>query len=116
MIDEAYTDAERLVGENWEKVVAVAEALLKYETLTGSDIEHLMKGEAMDKPTVADLLQQETAKTAPPAMETPKEDPGDEMTWLLTVSTVRPSGKVNSSSVIKGVAQSAPSCPSGEVF
>jgi cell division protease FtsH len=56
MVDEAYQDAERVLGEHWEKVVGVAEALLKYETLTADEVHQIMRGEVLDKPTVADLL------------------------------------------------------------
>jgi cell division protease FtsH len=79
LIGEAYREAERMIGENWEKVIAVAEALLKYETLTGDDIKRIMSGRVLDKPTVAELLEKEAAahqpKKAPAAAET---DLGDE--------------------------------------
>ena len=62
MSDEAYEDARRLLDLHWDKVVAVAEALLKYETLQRDDIDRLMRGESIGKPTVADLLAAETAR------------------------------------------------------
>ena len=62
MSDEAYEDARRLLDLNWEKVIAVAEALLKYETLQRDDIDRLMRGESIGKPTVADLLVAENAR------------------------------------------------------
>jgi cell division protease FtsH len=65
LTDEAYADAERLLAEHWENVVAIAQALLKYETLQGADVARIMRGERLDKPTVAELLQAEAAK--PPA-------------------------------------------------
>ncbi|MBT8484990.1 MAG: ATP-dependent zinc metalloprotease FtsH [Phycisphaerales bacterium] len=71
LIDEAYDEATALLDANWDEVVAVAEGLLKYETLTGGDIERIMGGEKLDKPTVAELLQKEAAKP------TPTRAPGD---------------------------------------
>ena len=59
LIDEAYRDAENLLVENWEKVVAVAEALLKHETLTDAEVARLMAGEKLYKPSVAELLEAE---------------------------------------------------------
>ena len=53
IVDEAYADAERLIEANWEKVVAVAEALLKYETLSSDDVEKLMRGETLTRPALA---------------------------------------------------------------
>ncbi len=61
-IDEAYEDARRMLDLNWEKVINVAEALLRYETLQKDDVDRLMRGEQMNKPTVADLLATETAR------------------------------------------------------
>ncbi|MEC9372499.1 MAG: ATP-dependent zinc metalloprotease FtsH [Planctomycetota bacterium] len=60
--DEAFEDAERILRENWEKVERVAQALLKYETLSADEVERLMRGEALSKPTVSDLLAAEAAK------------------------------------------------------
>ncbi|MCP3905466.1 MAG: ATP-dependent zinc metalloprotease FtsH [Planctomycetes bacterium] len=79
MIREAYGDAERMIKEGWDKVAAVAEALLKYETLQGDDVARLMRGERMDKPTVAELLSKEAARPAAKVEpEKPAADPGDE--------------------------------------
>jgi len=81
LIDEAYRDCERMIEEHWSKVEAVAEALLKYETLNKSEIDRLMRGEPLDKPTVAELLERESARrkekaaAKPPAVE---PDAGDE--------------------------------------
>ncbi len=75
---EAFRDAERLLAENWDKVEAVALALLKYETLTGQEVDKLMCGETLGKPTVRDLLAAEAARTrpAPPPTSTKKPDEG----------------------------------------
>jgi len=56
MVDDAYTDAKRVLDENWDKVVAVAEALLKHETLSSDDVDRLMNGEQLTRPTVSELL------------------------------------------------------------
>jgi len=82
LIDEAYREAERMIGEHWDKVIAVAEALLKYETLTGDDVDRIMQGQVLDKPTVSELLQQETARSEEPkpAPAAPGHELGDEPT------------------------------------
>ncbi len=81
LIDEAYVDAERILSDKWEQVDGVAQGLLKYETLNGEDVDHIMHGERLDKPTVAELLQTEVARAAappsPPAVSE-SEDPGEE--------------------------------------
>ena len=62
LIDQAYHDARRIVEGNADNVKVVAEALIKYETITGEDIKALLAGETLDRPGVADLLDDE-AKT-----------------------------------------------------
>jgi cell division protease FtsH len=64
LADGAYADTGRLVDQHWEKIAAVAEALLKYETLSRDDVERVMRGEPPAKPTVADLLGAEMSKPA----------------------------------------------------
>jgi cell division protease FtsH len=67
LADEAYADADRLINENWEKVVAVAEALLKHENLTADEVHKIMRGESLSKPTISDLLSAESRKSPPSA-------------------------------------------------
>lgn len=59
IIDEAYADTRRLLEDNRDKLVAVAQALLKYETLDGDEVRKILAGETINKPTVADLIAQE---------------------------------------------------------
>jgi hypothetical protein len=56
-----------MVEENWDKVSAVAEALLRLETLQREDVDRLMRGELVDKPTVAQVLAAKPAATGPAA-------------------------------------------------
>ncbi|MFN7022597.1 MAG: ATP-dependent zinc metalloprotease FtsH, partial [Phycisphaerales bacterium] len=73
LVDEAYADAKRLLDENWDKVVAVAEALLKYETLGADEVKKLLRGESLGRPTVSDLLAAEARKEA--AQNRPNPEP-----------------------------------------
>ena len=45
LIDEAYTEAKRIITEQHHEFVALAEGLLEYETLTGDEIKALIRGE-----------------------------------------------------------------------
>jgi len=56
LIDQAYSGARRLIEANKEKLEALAKALLKYETLDAVDVEVILSGRELDKPTVSDLL------------------------------------------------------------
>jgi cell division protease FtsH len=75
---DAFEDARRILNENWEKVEAVAQALLKHETLSGQEVDKLMRGEGLSKPTVSDLLAAEQARPRPvtPSAPPAKDDPG----------------------------------------
>ncbi len=75
--NEAYEDASELLEQNWEKVVAVAEALLKHETLTSDEVHALMRGESLSKPSVSDLLSAESRRqreSTPSSNPRPEED------------------------------------------
>ncbi|MEO0512439.1 MAG: ATP-dependent zinc metalloprotease FtsH [Planctomycetota bacterium] len=75
LVDEAYTDAGRILDENWHKVDDLASSLLKYETLSGDEVHQIMRGEALNKPSVADLLQREARKpAAAPRSDEPETD------------------------------------------
>ncbi len=75
LIDVAYSDATTLIQEHWPKVVAIAEALLKVETLSKDDVDRLIRGETIERPTVSELLQRELPKAAPPAKADPEIPP-----------------------------------------
>ena len=63
LIDQAYTCARQLIEANKEKMEALAKALLKYETLDAADVEVILSGRELDKPTVSDLLAMEQVKS-----------------------------------------------------
>jgi cell division protease FtsH len=48
LIDEAYTEARRILTEKNEAFITIAEGLLEYETLSGDEIKALIRG---DKPS-----------------------------------------------------------------
>jgi len=56
LIDDAYAQAMHLIETNKDKIVAIAKALLKYETLDADDVKIILDGGKLDKPTVSDLL------------------------------------------------------------
>jgi cell division protease FtsH len=79
VVDGAFAEAKRVLEENWEKVEAVARALLVHETLSAEEVQSLMRGESLVKPTVSDLLAAEARRKAedrPRAAPRPREDEG----------------------------------------
>jgi cell division protease FtsH len=63
LIDEAYTKVKELLESQKDKMEALTQALLKYETLDAEDVKRILDGETLDKPTVSDLLKLEQEKT-----------------------------------------------------
>jgi len=78
LVDEAYDAAEQTLRDNWKKVEAVADALLRYETLTADEVRTLIEGNRLDKPSVSELLAAEAAKPTPP-VATPRPESDDDM-------------------------------------
>ena len=62
ILDEAYTQARKVIEQNKAKLEGIAQALLKYETLDADEVTLILDGGQIDKPTVGDLLAAEQAK------------------------------------------------------
>jgi cell division protease FtsH len=78
LTNEAYAKAKELIDANKDKLQNIAKALLKYETLDADEVKLILEGGFPDKPTVADLLAVEQAKTQPEAdPETQQDKPAD---------------------------------------
>ncbi|HWL94094.1 MAG TPA: ATP-dependent zinc metalloprotease FtsH [Phycisphaerae bacterium] len=71
LCEEAFTDAKKLLGENWDKVESVAQALLKHETLDAEEVAKLCRGEPLSKPTLSGLLADEAPPRAPKIVAQP---------------------------------------------
>ena len=61
--NQAYKRAKELIGSNKDKLERIAKALLKYETLDADDVNLILEGGELDKPTISDLLAAEQNKT-----------------------------------------------------
>jgi cell division protease FtsH len=72
IIDEAYENAKELINTHKDRVEAIADALVKYETLDAEEVRMILDGKEIDKPTVAELLKVEQEKTAKKAEEEKK--------------------------------------------
>ncbi|NIA17198.1 MAG: ATP-dependent zinc metalloprotease FtsH [Planctomycetes bacterium] len=59
ILDEAYSGCKELIENNRTRLEAIAGALLKYETLDASEVELILDGKVLDRPTVSDLLEAE---------------------------------------------------------
>ncbi len=78
LIDQAYTDAERIISENADKLSNIAKALIKYETITGENVKALIAGESLDKLGVSDLLDEEARPDKDGRQTNPQTAPDSE--------------------------------------
>jgi len=72
ILDGAYAQARETLDANRQKVQGIAEGLLKYETLDAADVQRIVDGEKLDKPSINVLLANEAARTVPPATLEPE--------------------------------------------
>ncbi len=64
-------ETRRILETNKDRVEAIAKALLRYETLDASEVDRIMKGETLTKPTVGDLLEKEQSRRGTVVQPTP---------------------------------------------
>ncbi len=76
LIDALYQQTGQMLEENRDKVEAVSKALMKYETIDASDLDQIMKGGALAKPTIAELIEKEQRQQQLPAPPKPAESTG----------------------------------------
>jgi len=81
ILDTAYEQAKRTVLANRSKVEAIAAALLKYETISGDEVNAIIRGESIERASVSDLLDKAAASggsivVARPAKTEPKVELG----------------------------------------
>jgi cell division protease FtsH len=74
LIDSLYDETRKILEANRDRIEAMAKALLKYETLDTSDVDRIMRGDTLNKPTVTDLLEKEQRRGLP-SQSTPTPEP-----------------------------------------
>jgi cell division protease FtsH len=76
IIDESYQLAQRLIQENRDKLQIIAEALLEYETLDGTQVESIVRTGRFEPPAPTPQVDPPTgAVAATPLPEVPKTVP-----------------------------------------
>jgi len=78
MIDGLYEETRKILEANKDRLEALAKALLKYETLDANDVDRIMRGDNLTKPTVGELLEKEQSRrpavTIQPAQDIDQPD------------------------------------------
>jgi cell division protease FtsH len=75
LIDTLYKETHQICETNKDRIDAVAKALVKYETLDSNEIDRIMRGESLTRPTVSDLIDKEQNRPERTAVIAPAEDP-----------------------------------------
>ena len=65
IIDQARQDTSELLRNNSDKLESLADALRKYETLDVDEVQQIVDGKKLSRPSVNDLLDAESAKPRP---------------------------------------------------
>jgi cell division protease FtsH len=73
-IDSLYDESRKILEANRDKLDAMAKALMRYETLDAADVDRIMRGDNLTKPTVGELLEKEASRR-PAAVIQPQTDP-----------------------------------------
>ncbi len=77
IIDTAHTRAREIISQNREKLEAIAQALLKYETITGEEVRMLLRGESIDALKERELAEERAREDRKPEEKSePRRDPG----------------------------------------
>ena len=71
-IDRTYDETRDLLEKHRDQLQRLAEALLRYETLNRDEVDKLMRGEPLVKPTVGDLIEAEKNQSKPAAATPPQ--------------------------------------------
>jgi cell division protease FtsH len=74
MIDSLYDESRKILEANRDKLDALAKALMRYETLDAADVDRVMRGDNLTKPTVGELLEKEQSRR-PATVIQPQNDP-----------------------------------------
>ncbi len=69
LIDDAYAATRKILEDKNDALERLAQALIKYETLDAKDVEIILEGKSLDKPTVGDLLDAEQKRSSEPTSE-----------------------------------------------
>jgi cell division protease FtsH len=77
LIDKSEKETREICLANKDRIEALAKALMKYETLDNSDVDRIMRGDTLTKPTVSELLEREQQNRRPPAVQSKPDAPPD---------------------------------------
>jgi cell division protease FtsH len=75
-IDHAYAEAKRILTERREDLERLAKGLLEYETLSGDEIQQVLRGEKIVRKVVDEAMPDNRRASVPTAVPKPELPPG----------------------------------------
>jgi cell division protease FtsH len=75
LVEEGYNQATRILTEKRADLEALAKGLLEYETLTGDEIQDLLKGKKPNRESVLEPTTPRTSAVPPAGKPRPRPDP-----------------------------------------
>jgi cell division protease FtsH len=75
LVEEGYNQATRILTEKRADLEALAKGLLEYETLTGDEIQDLLKGKKPNRESVLEPATPRTSAVPPAGKPRPRPDP-----------------------------------------
>jgi cell division protease FtsH len=76
LIEAGEVEARRIISEKRDQWEAIAQALLEYETLTGEEINDLLKGKKPNRESVVEPSTPRASAVPPAGKPRPRPDPG----------------------------------------
>jgi cell division protease FtsH len=76
LVEEGYNEATKILTERRADLEALAKGLLEYETLTGEEIQDLLKGKKPNRESVLEPATPRTSAVPPAGKPRPRPDPG----------------------------------------
>jgi cell division protease FtsH len=76
LVDSLEVETKRMLAEHRTRIEDMAQALVKYETLDGNDVDRIMRGDKLTRPTVSDLLDKESRRGPGPTTNLGPSGPG----------------------------------------
>jgi cell division protease FtsH len=75
LVEEGYNEATRILTEKRADLEALAKGLLEFETLTGDEIQDLLKGKKPNRESVLEPTAPRTSAVPPAGKPRPRPDP-----------------------------------------
>ncbi len=75
LIDDLYNQTRVILEANKDKIEALARAMIKYETIDAQDVDRIMRGDVITRPSVSEMIEQSEQTPRRPIVTPPDINP-----------------------------------------